>query len=77
MPARTQRTGECQVSGLANGALILNELRLWRSRQDWTAQQGGALDAAEDALEDIIAGRMSSTQLTVQEAIAMKERGEL
>jgi len=36
-----------------------------------------ALNSAEDALQDIIAGRIDSTKVTVAEAIAMKERGEL
>jgi hypothetical protein len=39
--------------------------------------RGGVLDTAEDALQDIIAGRIDSTRVTVAEAIAMKERGEL
>ena len=67
------------MSGLANGALIQREFSAWRSRQKWG---GGvsvldALNSAEDALQDIIAGRIDSTKVTVAEAIAMKERGEL
>jgi hypothetical protein len=36
-----------------------------------------ALNSAEDALNDIVHGRIDSTRLSVQEAIALKERGEL
>lgn len=66
------------MSGLANGALIQREFKLWRARQKW----GGvsvldALNSVEDALDDIVHGRIDSTKITVQEAIALKERGEL
>lgn len=66
------------MSGLANGALIQREFKLWRSRQKW----GGvsvldALNSAEDALDDIVHGRIDSTKLSAKKAIALKERGEL
>lgn len=66
------------MSGLANGALIQREFSAWRARQKW----GGvcvldALNSAEDALDDIVHGRIDSTKLSAKEAIALKERGEL
>ena len=49
----------------------------WADRQSWNKSQVGAIYAARDALDDIIAGRIKPNQVTVKEAIAMKERGEL
>jgi hypothetical protein len=49
----------------------------WVRRQSWNKGQQVALMSAEDALDDIIAGRIVPGRVTVAEAIAMKERGEL
>lgn len=67
------------MSGLANGALIQREFSAWRSRQKWGVGVSvlDALNSAEDALDDIVHGRIDSTKLSAKEAIALKERGEL
>lgn len=66
------------MAGLANGDIIQRELRLWRARQNWGGVSAlDALNAVEDALDDIIHGRIDSTKLTAKQVIAMKERGKL
>lgn len=49
----------------------------WVERQSWNKSQAGAMLSAVDALDDIIAGRIKPGQVSVEQAIAMKERGQL
>ena len=49
--------------------VLRSELLAWRLRQTWTKPQVEARMAAEDAVNDILAGRIKPGQITAQEVI--------